>query len=92
MRTTLDIEGDVLDAVRELARHERISAGATAVSKLLRAALTGRTDAHMAQPEAAATNGFRPIPADDCFVTDTLIDCLRDASGVRCAFCSMSMR
>ena len=81
MRTTLDIEDDVLDAARELARRERISAGA-AVSKLLRAALTSRADARVAQPEADATNGFRPIPADDRFVTDTLIERLRDESGV----------
>jgi predicted DNA-binding ribbon-helix-helix protein len=81
MRTTLDIEDDVLDAARELARREHISAGA-AVSRLLRAALTGHASARAMQPEAAASNGFRPIAAGDRLVTDSLIDRLRDEAGV----------
>lgn len=81
MRTTLDIEDDVLDAARELARRDRISAGA-AVSRLLRAALTGHANAGAAQPETAASNGFRTIPAGDRLVTDSLIDRLRDEAGV----------
>ncbi|MBU2857293.1 hypothetical protein HF289_10580 [Acidithiobacillus ferrooxidans] len=80
MRTTLDIEDDVLDAARELARREHISAGA-AVSRLLRVAFTGHFPISTTPPENTV-NGFRPIPADNRLVTDSLIDRLRDESGL----------
>ena len=44
MRTTLDIEDDVLAAAKELARRQGTSAGQM-VSRLLRAALSGHTSA-----------------------------------------------
>ena len=44
MRTTLDIEDDVLAAAKELARRQGVSAGQV-VSKLLRSALTGEAPA-----------------------------------------------
>jgi Arc/MetJ family transcription regulator len=40
MRTTLDIDDDVLAAAKELARHEGATAGQI-VSRLLRRSLTG---------------------------------------------------
>ena len=82
MRTTLDIEDDVLDAARELARRDRISAGA-AVSKLLRAALTGHANAGAAQPEAAASNGFRTIPAPTASSTACATKPASDARAAR---------
>jgi hypothetical protein len=83
VRTTLDIEDDVLAAAKELARRQRTSAGQM-VSRLLRAALNG-TGAS-AQPQAAeapAIGGFRPFPALGArVVTNEAIDQLRDEAGL----------
>ncbi len=74
MRTTLDIDTDVLQAAKELARRERKSLG-TVLSELARQALTkpGRTAA-----EPAAVYGFRPFGSRGKLVTNELIDQLRD--------------
>jgi hypothetical protein len=72
MRTTLDLDEDILLAVKERAREERRSAGAV-LSDLARKALT--------QPAPAATEeflGFRPLPKRGGVVTNELIDQLRE--------------
>ncbi len=83
MRTTLDIEDDVLAAARELARRQGTSAGQM-VSRLLRAALSG--SASMGPSPAAdtpAVGGFRPFPAQaGHVVTNEQIDQLRDEAGL----------
>jgi hypothetical protein len=86
MRTTLDIEDDVLAAAKELARRERRSAGAV-ISELARRSVTGAAalvDAGRASRSAARAGvaGFRPFPARGKVVTNELIDALRDAEGV----------
>ncbi|HDY82024.1 MAG TPA: CopG family transcriptional regulator, partial [Halieaceae bacterium] len=43
MRTTLDIDDDVLEAAKEMARIEHVSAGKI-VTKLLRLAMSGALD------------------------------------------------
>jgi hypothetical protein len=73
MRTTLDIDDDVLAAAKEVARRERSTAGAV-ISRLAREALNGVVRAE--QP--AATYGFRPFPKRGGIVTNELIDRLRD--------------
>lgn len=79
MRTTLDIEQDVLTAAKVLARRQRKSAGAV-ISALARQALNqGAATAGVA--ESAAFYGFDPLPARGVLVTDTLIDRLRDETG-----------
>jgi hypothetical protein len=85
MRTTLDIEDDVLAAAKELARRQGTSAGAM-VSRLLRAALNGSAAGGLA-PSAPATTGalagFRPFPArTGQLVTNSQIDQLRDEDGL----------
>jgi hypothetical protein len=77
MRTTLDIEDDVLAAARELARRQGTTAGQM-VSRLLRAALSGA-----AAPTGPATTvaGFRPFPAG-AVVSNDQIDQLRDEAGL----------
>jgi len=83
MRTTLDIEDDVLAAARELARRQGTSAGEM-VSRLLRSALTGAaaTGLPPAQPPPAVA-GFRPFPAQaGQLVTDEQIERLRDEAGL----------
>lgn len=79
MRTTLDIEDDVLAAAKELARLQNVSAGFI-VSKLVREALVGH---HQAQePDGKPTAGFRPFPSRGTFITNGQINELRDQEGV----------
>ena len=80
MRTTLDIEDDVLTAAKELARRQGISAGQV-VSRLLRSALTG--EASTQRSGVAVVAGFRPFAASDQhLVSNEQIDQLRDLEGV----------
>lgn len=78
MRTTLDIEQPVLEALKELARHQGRTAGAVA-SDLIRRGLS--------QPQAApgvheppARYGFRPFAAPEGAdaVTNEQVNRLRD--------------
>ena len=68
MRTTLDIDDDLLTAAKELARREGASAGAV-VSRLLRQALTGTGGAAAAPRRPKAVAGFLPFPAKPGVVT-----------------------
>lgn len=80
MRTTLDIEDDVLQAAKERARRERKTAGQV-VSELLRQALTAPTaPAVVREPEAVY--GFRPFPKQGGVVTNELVNKLRDEMGI----------
>ena len=62
MRTTLDIEDDVLTATKESARRQGVSAGQV-VSKLLRSALTD--EASSQRPGATVAAGFSPFAASN---------------------------
>lgn len=79
MRTTLDIDDDMLAATKERARLRQISAGKM-VSELLRQAFSGAA----AQDEATQRGvaGFRPFDARGVIVTNDDIDTLRDREGV----------
>ncbi len=72
MRTTLDVDDDVLLAVKERARRERRSAGAV-LSELARAGLTG-SDLPVAP--GSGRHGFRPLPRRGAAVTNAVIDAL----------------
>jgi hypothetical protein len=78
MRTTLDIEDDVLAAVKELARKQGRTAGEV-VSALARRALTGAA-AEVREPSGAY--GFLPFAAGEHIVSNETIDELRDRDGV----------
>lgn len=85
MRTTLDIDQDVLAAAKELARRQRVSAGQM-VSQLLRRALTGQ-ETPISSSSSAASNvlpvaGFRPFPAGNAVVTNDDVNALREIEGV----------
>lgn len=75
MRTTLDIDDDVLAAAKERARHENKTAGAV-ISELARAALTAPPSTVAREPKSQ--HGFRPFPKRGGIVTNELIDKLRD--------------
>ena len=80
MRTTLDIEDDVLAAAKELAQRQGVSAGQV-VSRLLRSALTGEASAQ--RSDAPVVAGFRPFAASDQrLVSNEQIDKLRDLEGL----------
>ena len=83
MRTTLDIEDDVLAAAKELARRQGTSAGQM-VSQLLRAALRGAAAPHLSPSgDSPSIAGFRPFPARaGQLVTNERIDQLRDEAGL----------
>ncbi len=76
MRTTLDIDDDVLQAAKERARRERSTAGKV-LSALARRALTKLPE----QPgveEPKAIYGLRPIASRGGIVTNEIIDGLRE--------------
>ena len=83
MRTTLDIEDDVLAAARELARRQGTTAGQM-VSRLLRAALSGAASTgQVAAGAPPSVAGFRPFQARaGVVVTNEQIDQLRDEAGL----------
>ena len=79
MRTTLDIDDDVLAAAKERARREKKTAGEV-LSELARNALNAAPSiaGRHAAKEPAAILGFRPFPKRGGIVTNELIDRLRD--------------
>ncbi len=76
MRTTLDIDEDVLNAAKELARREQSSAGQV-VSRLLREILTRAPEAGI-----RSSTGFRPFTQPGKLVTNDQVNALRDSEGV----------
>lgn len=80
MRTTLEIDDDLLAAAKELSRLQRVSAGQM-VSQLLRQALTGAAAAPVLRRKAAPS-GFRPFAARGQVVTNDKVNELRDLEGV----------
>ena len=74
MRTTLDIDDDVLIAGRARARQEGRTAGKV-LSDLTRAALVGER----AGARQSELPGFRPLPHRGPPVTDDVVDKLRGA-------------
>ncbi|GAB3493509.1 ribbon-helix-helix domain-containing protein [Curvibacter fontanus] len=78
MRTTLDIEDDVLLAAKEMARREHLSAGQV-ISRLARRALTSRTGD---SPSAPTVAGFRPLPRHGALTSNDQVNALRESEGV----------
>jgi hypothetical protein len=75
MRTTLDIDDDLLQAAKERARREHKTAGQV-VSELLRQALTApSTPSRVLEP--TPVYGFQPFTPSGRLVTNEQIDALR---------------
>ena len=83
MRTTLDIDDDVLAAVKELSKQRNCSAGQM-ISLLARQALTSRPaeNANSLNPQRTTVAGFRPFTRRGSPVTNAAIDRVRDEEGV----------
>jgi hypothetical protein len=77
VRTTLDIDEDVLAAARERARREKTTAGRV-LSYLARQALTGQATASRTGYKGETRTDFRPFPSRGGAVTNEAIDVLRD--------------
>jgi hypothetical protein len=79
MRTTLDIDDDVLQAAKELARREHKTAGRI-VSELARRGLT-EAKLYTSSREVAAKEvflGFRPFAPRGTIITNEMVDRLRE--------------
>ena len=76
MRTTLDIDDDVLQAAKDRARREKKTIGEV-LSDLARRTLTVSPQT-LSTKELKATYGFRPFPKRGRIVTNALIDKLRE--------------
>ena len=76
VRTTLNIDDDVLIAARGLARRDRTSIGA-AISDLARKGLNGNPCSDT-DTDGDSFYGFRPLPRRGKPVTNELIDRLRE--------------
>jgi len=85
VRTTLDIDDDLLAAAKKLARRERNMTGQV-VSRLLRHSLAGAlatpvTTRGRRKPPVVA--GFEPFPArSGVMATNEQVNALRDAEGI----------
>ena len=77
MRTTLNIDEDVLLATKELAKRERTTAGRL-MSDMMREALRDRATGSTTDRQGREFYGFRPIPAGGAVVTNELVDKLRE--------------
>jgi len=75
MRTTIDIEDDVLFAAKDLARREKKTAGQI-ISELARKGLAGAVTSTAREPRAVY--GFRPFPKEGRIVSNALINKLRE--------------
>jgi hypothetical protein len=78
VRTTLDIDDDVLQAARERAAREGKSMGQV-LSELARRGLTSTSTAKESRSSARrSVHGFRPFAPRGGLVTNEIIDKLRD--------------
>ena len=78
MRTTLDLDEDVLASAKEIALRENKTAGQV-LSELARRALTqGAALAATTKRRSVAAHGFQPFASRGAVVTNALIEKLRD--------------
>ena len=81
VKTTLDIDDDVLAAAKNLAQREGKTAGKL-VSELMREALRIRMAETVADRPSRESLEFKPISAGGAIVTNEMIENLRDELGV----------
>jgi len=75
MRTTLDIDLDILEAAKEIAAHRKRTAGQI-LSELARKALV----THIPTTKPTVLNGFDVLPTGDRVVTKELVRALMEES------------
>lgn len=77
MRTTLDIEEDVLQAAKELAEYEGTSAGKV-ISRLARKGLIGNDRPR----KMTYRNGVPILPSRGVIITNEMINKIREDEGI----------
>lgn len=78
MRTTLDIDEDVLAAAKERARRENKTAGEV-ISELARSALTAPQPVALKAKEPESVYGIKPFPkTGKVVITNELVNKLRE--------------
>lgn len=82
MRTTLNIDDDVLAAIKEIASRESKTAGAVA-SDLIRGSLKAEhlEDSDTSADEFESVFGFRPFAKRGGIVTNEMVNRLREETG-----------
>ena len=81
MRTTLDLDPEVLVAAKELAKRQHKTAGQV-VSDLLRQALNANANSpQLSENGAEERYGFEPFPSRGGVVTNQVINDLREELG-----------
>jgi hypothetical protein len=81
MRTTLNIDTELLVAAKELAEREQKTAGQV-ISELLRQAMSARASgAKTTEALNRDLYGFQPVPSRGGVVTNQHINILREESG-----------
>lgn len=81
MRTTLNIDTELLVAAKELAEREHKTAGQV-ISELLRQAMSARASlAHTSGAVHRELYGFQPVPSRGGVVTNQHINTLREEAG-----------
>jgi len=82
MRTTLDIDPDVLETAREIARKEKKTAGAV-ISSLARRGFYGSESSVFASTEPSRLlNGVPVLPPTGSLVSESSIRKIRDTEGI----------
>jgi hypothetical protein len=81
MRTTLEIDDEVLRAAKEIARRRRSTAGAV-ISDLARQAMLGLNQTAQGVAEPDAFYGFRPLPAGQRTVSEETLEQVREDEGI----------
>ena len=77
MRTTLDIDDDILQAVKDIGRRTNRTAGVI-LSDLARKALTGPSPGRKSEVSSRGIGGIAPLARRGGIVTNELIDRLRE--------------
>jgi hypothetical protein len=75
MRTTLEIDDDILGAAKELALRQKKTAGEV-ISELARSGI----QRHRGKPKQKIRNGFEILPAEDRVVTPQLVQKILEES------------
>ena len=82
MRTTIDIDQDILETAKEIAKKEKKSAGAV-ISELARRGFYSRQSSVEEQPEPyGEKNGVPVLPPTGYLVTEESIRRMRDAEEI----------
>ncbi|MFP4377978.1 MAG: hypothetical protein ACLFP4_13125 [Spirochaetales bacterium] len=81
MRTTLDIDNDVLETAKEIARKEKRTAGAV-ISDLARRGFYGSTTAAEPAQPFGEKNGVPTLPPTGALVTESSIRSIREEEGI----------